>query len=118
MGISMNLAEIASCLTALIATVALWKNIRDKRFDDIRNEMKEGFAKIDERFEKVDERFDKNDIQLHEIRKDVNSINVRLSVLEAETILCQTIPDVNNRSEAAKKMWKLRKMKALESQKR
>jgi DNA anti-recombination protein RmuC len=114
----MNLAEIASCITVLISGIALWKSSRDKRFDKIESrfdKIESRFDKIESRFDKIESRFDKVDQNFKEIGEDIHEVNVRLSVLEAETILYQAIPDPNNRSEPAKKMWSRRKMKALEN---
>ena len=78
-----------------------WKII-DKRFD-----------KIDDRFEKIDKRFDKVDEELKDIRMEVRDVRERVSVLEAETIMYNIIPDENRRSEAAKRMWHKRRAKRL-----
>ena len=65
------------------------------------------------RFDSIDSRFNSVDIELKGIRKDLHSIDVRLSILEAETIMCNAMPDNNSRSAAAKEMWKKRKQKQL-----
>ena len=58
-------------------------------------------------------RFDSLEVDLKEIKKNIHSIDVRLSILESETIMYNMIPDNNARSNAAKESWKRRKQKQL-----
>ena len=46
----------------------------DKRFLELRKEMNERFAKVDERFAKVDERFAKVEEDIRDLRKDLNDL--------------------------------------------
>lgn len=52
--------------------------------DDIRSEMREGFAKIDGRFVKVDEQFVETQAELRAIRHELADINRRLDRLEED----------------------------------
>lgn len=71
--------------------------------------------KIEAKFEKVDGRFDK-------IENGIRSIDVRLSVLEAKTIIYNMIKDPNSknevyknrRSEAAKNRWEKKRAQQIE----
>lgn len=92
-----------------------WKII-DKRFDKIDKK----FAHIDEEFKSVREEFKSVREEFKSVRKEIAEvkdvtfeIKERLAFLEAETILYNTIPDSNKRSEAAKKMWERKRQKRL-----
>lgn len=85
-----------------------WKII-DKRFD----KMDKQFEEINEKFEKIDSEFKSVRQEIREVRDVVYDVKERLSVLEAETILYNIIPDENRRSEAAKKMWTKRREQRL-----
>jgi hypothetical protein len=60
----------------------------------------------------VNKKFDSLESEQKEIKNYLVSIDIRLSVLEAEHIIYNAIPDANVRSEAAKERW--RKKKELE----
>lgn len=52
--------------------------------EDIRREMREGFAKVDMRFSKVDEQFVETQAELRAIRHELAEINRRLDRLEED----------------------------------
>lgn len=98
----MELAELGSCAAALLSAIALWVNVRDKRFCEIENR----FDKIDERFDGINQRFDGINYEISEIRE-------RLAGIEMSTIFLQVNPTPPSRSEIAKKVWERRKAKPL-----
>jgi len=73
-------------------------------------------GQITQKFEsfvkQVDKRLDSIEAEQKEIKNYLVSIDIRLSVIEAENIVYNTISDSNVRSEAAKERW--RKKKELE----
>lgn len=99
----MNLAEIASCIAALVSVIALWKHTFDKRFD-----------KIDDQFKEVREEFKLVRGDIKEIREDISDIRERLAGIEMSTIFLQVNPVPPSRSEIAKKMWDKRKSKQIQ----
>lgn len=71
------------------------------------------FERIDRQFERIDGQFDRVYDELKDIRNDLWDIKERVTFLEAQTIMFNAVPDVNVRSEAAKKTWERRKAKQL-----
>ena len=97
----MEITAVAATAAALISAISLWKSIRDKRFDEIKSEMKDGFKEI------------RQDVK--EIKVEISDIKERLAGIEMSTIFLQINPTPPSRSEVAKKMWERRKSKQIGS---
>lgn len=100
----MEFVDLATIIGSTVGIGAFFWKIIDKRFD-----------KIDVKFEKIDEKFERVWEEFKDLREGVHEIKERVSVLEAETIMYNIIPDENKRSEAAKRMWDKRRAKRLAS---
>lgn len=103
--------------TAFISFLALWRSFYDKRFDeikveirDIKTDIKEFRKEVKEEFKYVHDEFKRVDGEFKGIRIELNDICQRLTVLETTSILLEINPQpsINARSEAAKKMWERR----------
>jgi len=103
----MNLSEIASCISAFVAIAIFWHNVRDKRFTDLKDSIKEVKDEI-------------KDLrgEFKEIRVEIVDIRERLMALEVATIFINIKSDSgdtpNSRSEAMKKVWSKRNADRLE----
>jgi hypothetical protein len=100
----MYVTEIAAIAAALISLYSVWSNKTDKRFDELKADMKEGFAKVDRRFERMED-------QMEGVKADISEVKERIAGLEMSTIFVQFNPNPVSRSEVAKKMWEKRKAK-------
>lgn len=65
-----------------------------QRFNNLENQVKDLAVKMDQGFTGLNSKIDK-------VKDEVNAINIRLSILEAETVIFNMIPEPNRRSEAA-----------------
>lgn len=96
----MNLSEIASCVSAVVAIAIFWHNVRDKRFEEIKESIREV----------------KDDVK--GIRVEIVDIRERLMALEVATIFInirnESGDTPSSRSEAMKKVWDKRKENRLE----
>ena len=54
----MYITEIAACAAAVISLYSIWSNKTDKRFDELKADMKEGFSKVDRRFERMEDQIE------------------------------------------------------------
>ncbi len=112
------LSAIASCIAASCAIFTVWKSSRDKRFDEIKEDIKEIKGDIKDLRSEMKSGFEKLDRKIEDVRYQVIDIRERVSFLEATAIFMNIRPDVETsssaRSEAAKKMWVKRNTKKLE----
>jgi hypothetical protein len=83
-----------------------------QKFESFTKEVNKKFDSIDKQFDSIDKQFELLKVEHKEIKNYLVSIDIRLSVIEAENIVYNTISDSNVRSEAAKERW--RKKKELE----
>jgi septal ring factor EnvC (AmiA/AmiB activator) len=82
-----------------------------ENFINFKGSVNKDFEKMDKKFDSIEKRFDKVDFEIKEIRRDIYDVKERITYLDAETILYNTITDPNSRSEAAKRSWVRRKAK-------
>jgi len=92
-----SLTGIAALVAATTSIIALWKSCRDKRFDEIKADMRVGFDKIDKKFEKIDEKIDT-------IQYEIGDIRERMVGLEMSVILVQVNSTPASREEAIRKI--------------
>ena len=96
----MNLSEIASCVSAFVAIAIFWHNVRDKRFAEIKESIKDL----------------KEDVK--DVRVEIVDIRERLMALEVATIFVnirnESGDTPSSRSEAMKKVWSKRNASRLE----
>lgn len=64
-------------------------------------------------FKSIDKHMEKATFERSNLHAELYAIRERITFLEAETIMYNTIPDGNTRSEAAKRSWARRKAQAV-----
>ncbi len=104
-----DIAAIAACAATFFAAISFFKNIRDKRFDEIGKKIDIGFQRMDERFKEVHEEF-------KEVHREISDVKERLSFIEAIVFFKEASMDKNEHtfSERAKKAWATRKNRQIE----
>jgi len=110
-GMVMTLSEIAAIIAAIVSGLTLWRSITDKRFDEVKEEIKEFKEEVKDFRKEVNVKFDKVDQELKEVRGDLSDVKERIAAIEVSTIFLQVNPDPQSRSEAAKRMWEKRRSK-------
>ena len=107
---SSTVSAIASCLAVFVSIVIVLRNSRDKRFDeikleirDLKSDMKKGFEILDDKIERV--------------HYEVVDIGNRVYFLEGCLIHIDITPSSqspSSRSQAAKNSWDTRRNKLLQ----
>lgn len=95
----MTIGEIAAIAAALISVLSLLLSRRDKRFDEIKDAIKDLTREMNCRFDKVDSR--------------LQDLGERVAFLEGETLHTSAMIPDNPRSAAAKEVWKRRRTRKL-----
>lgn len=110
----LTMSDFGSWAAAVIAAISIWIHLRDKRFDEIKLDIKDVRLSMDANFKEVDEKFRDVHKEFVVIREDISEVKERLAFIEATTLRFEIPENASPRSAGAKRMWEKRKLKQLE----
>ncbi len=116
-----TISDLGSWAAAVIAAISIWIHLRDKRFDEIKDDIKDLRSEMSSEFDKVYDQFSDVNKQFSDVRKefvavrqDISEVKERLAFIEATTLRFEIPENSSPRSAAAKRIWDKRKAKQLE----
>lgn len=106
-----DMATIAATAAAIISAIAFFKNIRDRRFQEIYHR----FDDIKEILKRHEDRFDDLHEEIKDVKDDLSEIKQRLTFVETSICFLDVTPaDPNIKVNAAKKAWATRRARQLD----